>query len=206
MKLEPGKYFEKNQKRLDSLPDIEREWAIALEKCRKHILFRIKKKTLYGAHTTQRLGELPEGYYLFYAYDAILSGRWDWKDRYTLSEQLIVIVDSTISTEVEKMDTIKEQENKIKVINGDMDVLFYYHDEDNVEIEAAREILFAKQVSVVEELIKGDDDLEYFWEGIKEGMKRVDIAALMDKTPKQLDKVRERFIKKIRQSPYFEME
>jgi hypothetical protein len=206
MKLETGKYFEKNQKRLDSLPYLEKEWAVALEKCRKHIQFRIKKRTMYGAHTKQRLGEPPEDYYSFYAYDAILSGRWDWKDRYTLSEQLIVIVDSTISTEVEKMDTIKAQENKIKVIHGDMDVFFYDRDEDKTEVDAAREILFAKQVSVVEELIKGDTDLEYFWEGIKEGMKRVDIAAFMDKTPKQLDKVRERFIKKIKDSPYFEME
>jgi hypothetical protein len=206
MKLETGKYFEKNQKRLDSLPDIEREWAIALEKCRKHILFRIKKKTMYGAHTNQRLGEPPEDYYSFYAYDALLSGRWDWKDRYSLSEQLIVIVDSTISTEVEKMDTIKAQENQIKVIHGDMDASFYDEVEESSEVDQAREILFTKQVSVVEELIKGDSDLEYFWECVKEGMKRVEIAVFMEKTPKQLDKVRERFIKKIKESPYFEME
>ena len=36
------------------------------------------------------------------------------------------------------------------------------------------------------------------WEAIKEGKKRAEIAALLEITPKQLDKVREKFIMRVR--------
>jgi len=207
MKVEIGKYFEGNHKKLDSIVEIDKLWAASLKKCETHIRFRLKNKTLYGAHTHIRLGADPIEYYLTYAYDAILTGKWQWKDKYTLSQQLIVIVDSTLSTEVEKTHTKKAKENTTVFAGEDAETMFYDQEplpgeEDQIMI---REILFNKQVSVIEEAIQGDNDLENFWECIKEGMKRVDIAEFMERNPKQIDKLRERLIEKIKDSPYFEM-
>jgi len=204
VETETGKYFEKNHKKLESVPDIEQQWAMALDKCRDHINFRLKKRTVFGAHTEARLGENPLDYYISYSYDAILSGRWEWKDKYTLSEQMILIADSTISTEVEKVQTKKAKENKV-VYDG-LDSLFYLQDPLPDELDMVKEILINKQISVIVESINENSDFAIFWECVKEGMKSNEIATFMEKTPKQLYKLREGFIKKIKESPYFEME
>lgn len=201
--METGKHFESNLKKLQSIPDIDYQWAVAIDKCWEHIRFRLKKKTLYGAHTEERLGMDPFDYYLDYAYVAILSGNWEWKNKYSLSEQMITIVESTLNTEVEKTKTAKARENKTVLVDID---LFYRMEDHSTEVDMTREILFEKQISVIEEAIKGDSDLEYFWECIKDGMKRADITEFMNKTPKQLDKVKERFISKIKNSPFFELD
>jgi len=201
--LETGKYFESNHKKLESISDIENQWAVAIFKCREHIRHRLKKKTLYGAHTEERLGMDPFDYYLDYAYSAILSGNWEWKNKYSLSEQMVVIVESTLSTEVEKTKTTKAKENKTVLVD---DKLFYNMEDRPTEVDMTREILYAKQISVIEDAIKEDSELEFFWDCIKESMKRVEIAELMEKTPKQLDKVRERLINKIKNSPFFELD
>ena len=202
--METGKYFESNHKKLQSIPDVDHQWAVAIDKCRDHVRFRLKKRTLYGAHTNERLGMNPLDYYLCYAYDAILSGNWEWKNKYSLSEQMVVIVESTLSTEVEKTKTTKAIQNK--TVSGDDDDLFYKMEDVSTEVDMAHEILFETQVSVIEEEIKGDGDLEILWDCVKEGMKRADIAEFMEKTPKQFDKLRERFIMKIKNSSFFEFE
>lgn len=202
--MERGKHIVKNHRKLDGLADAEHEWAVALEKCREHIRIRLKRRTTFGAHTEARLGEDPYTYYISYAYDAILSGRWEWKDGHSLSEQMILIADSTISTEVEKSQTKKPGEKK--VVYDDLETMFYLQDTLPNEKDMVRDILIDKQISVIEELIKGDQKLEYFWECVKEGMKRPEIAVNMEITLKQQDKLRERFINTIRKSSYFEMD
>ena len=202
--METGKHFINNQKRLDSLTNPELEWAIALEKCREHIKIRLKRRTVFGAHTEERLGEEPYSYYISYAYDAILSGRWEWKAIYTLPEQMILIADSTISTEVEKVEN--EKKKKVEKISYD-DLNIRFHEQDIIpqDIDSIKEILINKQILIIEETVKGDRDLEYFWDCVKEGMKRADVIEYLEITPRQQDKLRERFISKIKNSPYFEM-
>lgn len=204
MEPETGKHFKKNHQKLDALADIECQWAAALDKCREHIVFRLKRRTTFGAHTDGRLGEDPFTYYVSYAYEAILSGRWEWKDKYTLSEQMILIADSTISTEVEKVQSKKGKE-KI-VIYEDLETMFYKQDGQSLDLDFVKEILVNRQISVIEEAIKGNDNLVYFWDCVKEGMKSAEIAAYLEITSKQLDKLRTRFIDKIKKSPYFELE
>ncbi len=206
MNLETGKFFEQNHERLDSLKNNELEWSKALKKCQKHIIYKIGKKTLYGAHTIARLGVDPIDYYTNYAYEAILSGRWEWKDDNSLSDQLILIADSTISTEVEKTKTDKA-DLQVQFVNFEnLEQIFYDLPDATYQPDLAKEALFKVQINVIEECIKGNDDLENFWECIKEGMKRADIASFMEKTTKQVDKVRETFVKKIKASSYFQID
>jgi hypothetical protein len=201
--METGKHLLKNHKKLDLLSDIEGEWAIALEKCKNHVQLKLKKKTLFGAHTLSRLGENPIHYYVSNAYDAILSGRWEWKDSHTLAEQMILIADSTISTEVEK--TKSKTSNHVPIIYDDLEIMFYAQEELS-ETDKTSEIISNSQVALIEDRIKDDLTLVIFWDCIKEGMKRVDIAAFMEITPKQQDKIRERFINTIKNTITFEIE
>lgn len=201
--MDIGKHISKNHRKLDALANQEYEWAVALEKCQEHIRIRLKRRTTFGAHTEARLGEDPYTYYISYAYDSILSGRWEWKDGHSLSEQMILIADSTISTEVEKSQTKKPGINK--VMYDDLETMFYLQDFLPDESNMVTDILIDRQISIIEESIQGDEKLEYFWECVKEGMKRAEIAANMEITLKQQDKLRERFINTIRKSSYFEM-
>jgi hypothetical protein len=198
--LETGKHYKKNSKKLAVVEDAV--WAAAIEKCRIHICLRIRGRTITGAHTDARLGMDPYDYYLTYAYDSLIFGTWEWKDDYTLSEQMIRIIESTVSTEVDKVKTKKASANKV-LSSDSNDFWFAAHAED-IEPDMVREILHNKKVSVIEELIKGNEDFENFWECVKDGMKTPQIAEFMEKTPRQVYKIQERFVKKIKESLYFE--
>jgi hypothetical protein len=197
--METGKYYKQNQLLLDSVN--ESEWIVALDKCREHVKLRIGKNLLFGAHNEQRLGSDPIDYYVSYAYNAIINGSWEWKKGHSLTEQMIRIADSTISTEVEKVGTKKYKESRIVLKN--IDDLFYTDDEpvddSNLELKEKLEVRIKK----IEQIIDPDEKLKDFWECIKAGMKPNEIADLMDLTPKQLYKLRERFTQRIQISPLF---
>jgi hypothetical protein len=196
---DPGKYYEANLQKLEGLNDPQ--FKSALNKCLEHLRIKLKRRTTFGAHTESRLGEDPFDYYTQYAYNAIISGNWEWKEGRTLAQQMILIIDSTMSTEVEKTRTGKEPE----MLDGNFDDYFYSDDPLPDEFEFTKEVLINKQVSVLEEVIKGDQELEMYWECIKNKMKRAEIAEFMEITVKRQDKLREKLIDKVRQSPYFEM-
>lgn len=198
--MKKGEHFKKNQQKLEDVTDLQ--WATAIEKCRVQIDSRIKYRTERGAHSEARLGMDPYDYYLSYAYDAILLGNWEWKDEYTLSQQMIRIADSTMSTEVEKVKTKRAKERKVVSMDGDD--MFFVDDPDAGQPDMVREILFNKKISVIEELIKGNEEMENFWECVKDGMKTTHIADYMEKTPRQIYKIQERFVRKIKESHYFE--
>lgn len=200
--MERGKYLECNLKKLDSVS--ETDWVNALKKCKKHVIARLRKRTLFGAHTDERLGMDPVGYYVEFAYDAILDGRWEWKDGRTLGQQMVRIADNRIGKEVEKYKA--EDHGKFAMAGEDIDEFFYADDPLPDEPSLMQEAIFNKKIAIIEEAVKGDGDLEMFWECVKEGMKRDDIAKFMEKLPKQTDKLREKLINKIKDSPHFQLE
>ncbi len=182
------KYFDKNRKKLKKVSDDALK--VAFSKCREHIRLRIKKKTLYGAHTTSNLGEDPIVYYLEDAIDAIISGRWEWKDKFDLTTQLIRIINSKISKEVEKIKTDKAQALNIQFI--DLESELYKFDSNNDLNELEQKEKYEKQVKLIEKVIEGNTDLEFLFECIKEGYKRREIAELMNIEPKRVDKLLEK--------------
>jgi hypothetical protein len=190
--MELGEHYKKNQDRIASLSDAD--WTVALKKCKDHIKWKLRQKTLYGAHSASRLGTDPIDHYLGISYEKILIGDWEWKDEYSLLEQMIRIVDSQISTEVEK--TKSQKEETFKTVYTDVEKEFY--DLVDPPDSAEEEAIFAEKILQIEEAISGDSQLELFMEAVKEGMKRTDIAALLDLQPRQLDKVRERLMRKVK--------
>ncbi|MEO7982538.1 MAG: hypothetical protein ABI688_00525 [Bacteroidota bacterium] len=169
---------------------------------------RLYKRTLFGAHTEERLGMDPTDYYVSFAYDAIIGGNWEWKSGRELGKQLIRIAENRIGKEVDKFRT--SNDGKFSAAGDLIDGLdtgdhFYSLDPPPVNPSIVQEAMYAKKIAIIEEAIKGDENLEMFWECIKDGMKRDAIATFMEKKPKQIDKLREKLIDKIKSSPHFEL-
>lgn len=189
--MELGEYYKQNQKRFVSLN--EADWKVALKKCKDHIKWKLKQRTLSGAHSASRLGGDPVDHYLGISYEKIISGEWEWKEEYSLPEQMIRIADSYISTEVEKVKSKKGK--SFQIMYQDIENEFY--DLVDPPTSSEEEALHIQRLQQIENAIQGDYQLELFMEAVKEGMKRSDIAVLLDISPRQLDKVRERFIRRV---------
>lgn len=189
--MELGEYYNQNQSKFALLD--EQDWKIALNKCKRHIKWKLKQKTISGAHSSARLGEDPIDYYLGISYEKILSGDWEWKDNYSLAEQMIRIINSYISKEVEKKNTKREQSFKVDY----KDIVYEFYDIIDHPDSIEEEQIYAEKLQKIETAIKGDLQLELLIDAVKEGMKRADIAILLEIKPRQLDKVRERLIRKV---------
>jgi hypothetical protein len=188
-----GQYYNANHKKLNAVNDDTLK--VAISKCKEHVNHRLYQRMLYGAHTSTNLGEDPVKFYTEDAIDAVISGRWEWKDKYNLAEQLIRIADSKISKEVEKSKTDKAQSLSIEYFDPESELYKFELSDDNED--TAIKLRLEKEVKIIEDAIKGDSDLEFLFECIKEGQKRRQIAALMDITPKRYDKLIEQLKEKV---------
>lgn len=190
--MELGKHYISNQKLFEKLSDDD--LRVAFKKCKNHIKIRLKQKTLYGAHTEKNLGENPLDYYFDLAFEKLLSGAWEWKYGRTLSAQLIRIVDSRISKEVEKVKTNKHREFQLDY--EDIEQTFYNLGEMSDDIEAF-ESDYENKIKLIEEAIVDDNELVDFFEAVREEYKAVEIAELLGKTTKQLGKIKERLLRRV---------
>lgn len=199
-----GEFFEANSKKLDEVSDIE--WKIAIKKCEKHLHFRLINKTKFGAHSIENLGIPAKDYYLEYAYSRIFDGFWQWKDDYDLTEQLIRIIDSRISTVVKSYTDAKEKDKKREAEGKyPLKVTIRVHDIENTfynlrseqDVDEAELLKIENEYEKIEKFVSQSDDenIKMFWECTKEGYKRREIAEIMELTPKQLDKVKEKFLR-----------
>lgn len=191
--MEIGPHYEKNSAKFNQLGD--NDLRIALKKCKDHIKIKLRQKTLYGAHSEKNLGSNPIEHYLSLVSEKLLTGQWEWKDQYSLSEQMIRIANSWISTEVEKSKS--EKASSFKIEYKDLENEFYNLGDKEFDT-AGFENTVSEKLKRIESAINGDDVLEFFWEAVKEGKKRVEIAELLELEPRQLDKLRERFIRTVR--------
>jgi len=190
--MEIGEYYKENNDRIARLS--EAEWKVALKKCKDHIKWKLKQKTLFGAHSASRLGSDSVDHYLGVSYEKILIGEWEWKDEFTLTEQMIRIADSYISTEVEKQKSKKERSFKISY----QDIKEEFYDLSEPPDLSLDEDIFAEKLQLIEDAVRGDSQLELFMDAVKEGMKRSEVAAILDLQPRQLDKVREKLMRRVR--------
>jgi hypothetical protein len=189
--MKAAKYFNSNQNRVATLTDDD--WRVALKKCKEHIKWRLKQKTLSGAHSSSNLGSDPIEHYLGLSYEKILLGEWEWKQEFSISEQMIRIVDSCVSKEIEKTTTNKS--DLFKLIYIDIEQEFY-------DLTDPPETTLEKNVNEailqsIETAVSGDEQLEFIVEALKEGKKRTEIADLLDIKPRQFDKLREKLIRRI---------
>lgn len=189
-----GPYYSNNQRRFSTLK--ENDWKIVLRKCTKHLRIRLKQRTLSGAHSAGNLGTNPVDHYLEIAYTKLLGGEWEWKEKFTLLEQMIRLIDHEISAEVEKYKTPKSKALRIEYT----DITDEFYLPDDTEVTVDEENTFKEQCEALKSAASGDTELEIIYEAICEGMKRADIAELLGKTPKQFDKLKEKLVNKVKKS------
>ena len=85
------------------------DWLDVIDKLTTYVHFKLKGRTLFGAHSEQNLGGNPVDYYVDEAIGKLFSLEWKWQyDKYSLLEQLQRVVGSMISTNVEKFKAKKE--------------------------------------------------------------------------------------------------
>lgn len=150
----------------------------------------------------------PVDYYVSFAYDAIIEGKWEWKLIRDLGQQLVRIAENRIGKEVEKYKTGHNVEFSAPgdIIDERASGEYFYSTEPPpANPSILQEAVYSKKIAIIEEAIKGDENLEMFWECVKDGMKRDAIAAFMEKQPKQVDKFREKLMDKIKNSAHFEL-
>lgn len=202
-----GTFFESNSIKLNTVSSVE--WEIALRKAEKHLNYRLWNRTSFGAHTIENLGVPAKEHYLNFAYMSVIYGNWEWKDDFDLPQQLIRIIDSRISTVVESYKKAKDKnEGRLKdgkylltttEVAQDIENTFYDLEGDE-EISEENLLKAEEQYEEIEQFIleSDDEDLIMFWECVKEGYTRKDIAEFIGKTPKQLDKIKEKLLRQIR--------
>lgn len=202
-----GPFFESNSLKLEGISNIE--WKIALKKAENHLDYRLWNKTKFGAHTAENLGVPAKEYYLNFAYMSIIYGSWEWKNNFDLTQQLIRIIDSRISTIVESYRKAKvKNEERLKegkyelttsIVTQDVESKFYDLEGEN-KISEEELLKVEEEYNKIDQFVteSNDDDIIMFWECVKEGYTRGEIAEFIGKTPKQLDKVKEKFLRQIR--------
>lgn len=190
--MEVGKYYTSNQKKIANLTN--NDWKVALFKCKEHIKWRLKQKTLSGAHSASNLGSDPVEHYLSIAYEKIISGEWEWKPEYTLAEQMIRIVNSYISKTV-KNTTSKEAQSCKIIYTEDEEQFYSIADEPADSLENHIDEAKLQEITLA---VAGDEQLEFIIEALKEGKKRADIAYLLDIGVRQLDKLKEKLIRRVK--------
>lgn len=142
-------------KRLHAIP--EKEWLDIVDKLTKFVYFKLKGKTIFGAHSEKNLGVEPIDYYVDGAISKLFGLEWEWQyEKYSLLEQLKRIVGSMISTNVESFKKKKEKE-----LPTEDEIINVIIEKNNTDNEGDNEIyeLFKK---ALEECSKDDEDLQLY--------------------------------------------
>ncbi|MEZ5199296.1 MAG: hypothetical protein R2764_23810 [Bacteroidales bacterium] len=142
---------------LTAIPDTE--WKNIIDELTVFVGYKLKGKTVFGAHSENTLGVEPIQYYIHDAIEKLFSHTWDWKyEDYTITEQLKRIIGSTISENVRKekvKQNIKElsvEPNTLSHLAGKVNNSEVDEEDAETKIKVFEEILF--------ECSKDDPELE----------------------------------------------
>lgn len=176
----------------------ESEWLAAMAKCHEHMKLKLKRKTLTGAHSTSVLFMPATEYYLINAIQKLYEPNgWDWKfEKFTISEQLIRIINSMISEQVRKYKVEKENNRTIQFIDDDEVFETEYHLTEEEAKE--REAIIDEFLGITEEAIKGDDNLETLYLHLMDNKSYSDIAKEMNLDIKKVYKLAEKLKEKVK--------
>lgn len=193
-----GKYYNKNNQRLADISD--EEWVSAIDKCRASVQMRIRGRTKFGLHSEINLGEKAIEKYSGEAILAILEGDWEFKKEFSLSEQLIRIANSKISTIVEKAGNKRDKPTSYCYLNEDQNLVDTFYTEklelDELDLEEKKKM--EEQFKIMEEVAVKDPDFKEFFECVSEGLKSSEIAIIMGKDVGWIYKLTESFKNKLR--------
>ena len=151
--------------KLDSISD--EEWLAIFNKLTVYVRFKLKGRTKYGAHTEANLGIDALNFYIEDAVQKLFEHTWDWKfEEYNLLEQLKRIISSTISENVRKENTKKNQKERdenadktVEIVPTESEKLIWLAEEMNTSEDLTKETLEQFEKILVE-CSKDEPDLE----------------------------------------------
>lgn len=155
----------------------DEEWRTLLRKSHRHIKLKIKGKVIYGAHSEKRLGMPAEDYYTTEAIKALYeTNGWRWQyDKYSIEEQVIRIIDSKISNEVEKYK-VEKKRHQSPFVTGLEDIGTAIEDIPNEEVESSNLERYTKVLAFA---CDGNEADKKFIELRKEGLNYDEISKEM---------------------------
>lgn len=181
-------FFKKREisRQLDAIS--ESEWNAVFNRCKRFTKQKLYNKTQYGAHSETELGLPAIDYYVDNAIEKLINYDWEWQfEKYTLELQIIRIINSLISTQVESFKRKKQGEDSESIVEYRDDIGFDLFDE--VYDEEIDDLL-----NCIEKLASLDLELGIHWEGIKEGKKPREIAEIIDLPVKSIYKLNEKLV------------
>lgn len=154
------------------------DWRVVVKKVKNHLRIRKILFSTTGVHSESNFGMSPMDYYLGNAIEKLFDGKWIWKKELTISEQVIRIIDSMISTELEKAVTEKAKSVNIEYVDAFKDLWLL---PTNVNILPSDDIErdFKEKIELIYKAIEGNDDLELLFLCIQQNMKSKEIAKEM---------------------------
>ena len=193
-----GKHYKKNNQRLTDISD--EEWISAIDKCRESVQMRIRGRTKFGVHSEINLGENAIEKYTGEAILAILEGDWEFKSKFSLSEQLIRIANSKISTIVEKTENKNNKPTSYSYLNDHQNLVDTFYLEkleiDDLNLEEKKKM--EEQFLIIESVAEKKPDFKEYFECVSEGLKPGEIAIIMEKDVKWIYKLTESFKNELR--------
>ena len=150
--------MEKDKGILERLHTIkDKEWLEISDKLTVFVRFKLKGKTIFGAHSEQNLGVEPVEYYVDEAIGKLFGLEWEWQfEKYSLIDQLKRIAGSMISTNVENFR--KKKEKVIPTENESLSVLVEKVNVNN-ENDAVNYQLFTE---ALEKCSQDDEELQLY--------------------------------------------
>ncbi len=146
----------------------EEEWRKALKELAVYITWRVGGRTQYGAHSESELGMTALDFYQGEAVAKICSCEWEWKDEYSLAEQLKAIAGSKISMREDQYKRKSKQITSVESIEK-ADRLLYL-DEETESKELYEEL---------RRLAQGDRDLELYIQAVRDNDSYEDICTYL---------------------------
>jgi hypothetical protein len=133
----------------------DKEWREIVDKLTIYVYFKLKGRTLFGAHSERNLGVNPVDYYVIEAIGKLYSFEWKWQfEKYSILEQLERIIGSLISKTVEKYKSREDIE-----INKNIENITDIAECESVDILNERYLIFRE---ALEKCSIDDEELQLY--------------------------------------------
>ena len=179
----------KQKKKLDAVSDPE--WERAMKTLADYITWKLRGRTLYGAHSEAEVGPNPVAYYMREAYLKLAEYAWEWKDGHTLEEQLMRIASSLIQKRVEKY---KRTSSQFRVESLELRVETVIPGGLEPEEERLLDVAYEK----AEAAVKGDAEMERFLEAIERCGSCDEMCDCLHCDKAAIYNMRKRFLRKLK--------
>lgn len=144
------------------------EWRKALKELAIYITWKVGGRTQYGAHSDSELGMTALDFYRGEAVAKLCSCEWEWKEEFSLAEQLKAIAGSKISMQVDHYKRKRKWVTSIDSLEK-ADGLAYLDDE-NESNEFYEELRSYTQ---------GDEDLELYIQAVHDNNSNEEICSYL---------------------------